>query len=64
MNPDEYIDLSDDSVSCEQNKEKIRKILNGSMLSSCLYCNGMCDDSPRFKPAEQLTFEEIKEIIK
>ena len=62
LDQDEYIDLSDDSLSSEANREKIRNILNLKMLSGCLYCNGMCDGSTRFKPAEQLTKAEIEQI--
>lgn len=58
----EYIDLFDDNLTVEQQKQKILDIYNGNYLTACEYCNGMCDDSPRFKPAEQLTVEEIKKI--
>ena len=43
------------------NREKIKALLNAEYSDSCAYCNGMCDDSPRFKPAEQLTLEERKQ---
>ena len=52
-NKDEYIDLFDDNT-IEQQKEKIMKLFDIKYLSACAYCNGMCDDSVRFVPAEQL----------
>lgn len=52
-NKSEYIDLFDDST-VEQQKAKIRNILNIKYFSACAYCNGMCEDSQRYAPAEQL----------
>lgn len=54
----EYIDLFDDMLSIEEQRQKIRNIYNGRGLSACAYCNGLCEDSPRFTPAQQLTAEE------
>lgn len=52
--PDEYVDLFDDSISIEEQRQKIRKILYSKSLAACGYCNGICDDSVRYIPAEQL----------
>lgn len=61
-NSNNYVDLFDDTLSIAQKRSKISGIYNGDCLSACSYCNGMCDDSPRFTPAQQLTPEEILQI--
>lgn len=43
-------------------RQKIRDMLSTEYTDSCAYCNGMCEDAPRCKPAEQLTTEELNEI--
>jgi organic radical activating enzyme len=53
-NKDEYVDLFDESETKEDKQRKIFNIQNTKSLSACAYCNGMCEDSPRFPPAEQL----------
>lgn len=53
-NKDEYIDLFDETISIEEQRQKFYSILNMNSLSACAYCNGMCDNSERFIPAEQL----------
>ncbi|MGN0577440.1 MAG: radical SAM protein [Ruminiclostridium sp.] len=58
----EYIDLFDESLTVEQQRKKITDIYNGNYLSACEYCNGMCEDSVRYKPAEQLSIEEYRKI--
>lgn len=55
----EYIDLFDDTLSVEQQREKVAAIYERKTLSACFYCNGMHEDSPRFEPADQLTEEEL-----
>lgn len=50
----EYINLLDDSLSAEAQRNKISAVLHGRSLEACAYCNGLCEDSPRFMPAEQL----------
>lgn len=61
---DERVDLFDDSLSVEQQREKILAIFQKKSLKACAYCNGMCPDSERFRPAEQLTAEELRKIHK
>lgn len=58
----DYIDLMDDTMTVEQQRQKILNIYNTKVLESCMYCKGMCDDSARFTPAEQLTPDEIRQI--
>lgn len=37
-----------------EQREDLRAFLNRTALDSCAYCNGLCADSRRFTPAEQL----------
>lgn len=62
VNENEYVDLLDERLSEEEQKEKIRNIYHADFFETCAYCNGLCDDSKRFRPAEQLTLEELQEI--
>lgn len=59
-NYNEYIDLFDDGLTIEQQREKIESIYQLKSLEACAYCNGMTDDSPRFTTAQQLNKEELK----
>ena len=43
-------------------RKKIIKMRDSEYSDACAYCNGICDDSPRFPPAQQLTKEEILSI--
>lgn len=43
-------------------KKDIERIANAAYSDSCAYCNGMCEDAPRFQPAEQLTMAEVQRI--
>ncbi len=58
----DYIDLLDDTPTVEDKRNKILSMYATNYLETCKYCNGICDDSPRFTPAEQLTSEEILKI--
>ena len=62
VNPDEYIDLFDNSITIEQQREKINRINNATYLDMCRYCNGLYPGCKRIKPAEQLTPEELQQI--
>ena len=55
----EYLDLLDLSLSAEAQREKIAAIYAMKSLSACSYCNGLCEDSLRIVPGEQLTQEEL-----
>lgn len=61
-NKNEYIDLFDDHLSIQEQRLKIQAIYTGKSLSACAYCNGLCEDSPRFLPAEQLSAKELSRI--
>lgn len=50
----EYIDLFDRKTSVEEKRMKIKRILESDSLRACAFCNGLCEDSERFAPAEQM----------
>ncbi|MBD5114798.1 MAG: radical SAM protein [Ruminococcaceae bacterium] len=58
----EYIDLNDETMSLQEQRSKLSDIQKAEVFCTCEFCNGLCDDSRRFKPAEQLTAEEIRKI--
>ena len=60
--PDEYIDLFDDSLTVDEQRAKITRINNAAYLDFCRHCNGGEPGCKRIKPAEQLTPEEIQQI--
>lgn len=35
-------------------RKRLRKLIKAEVSDSCAYCNGLCEDSERFTPAEQL----------
>lgn len=53
----DYIDLFDDNISVEQQKEKILSIINKKHIAACDHCSGLhgtTDMSKRHKAAEQV----------
>ncbi len=60
LQPNESCNLFDSSLSVIQKKQIIFNMFSLKQLSSCSYCNGMCDDSERFAPAEQISTEDIQ----
>jgi hypothetical protein len=56
---DEYINLFDDSLTVDQQREKIANIYRRTSLAACAYCGGLTDDVPRFPTAQQLNQEEL-----
>lgn len=50
----EYLNLFDETMSVEQLREKFCKLQNAKSFATCAYCRGFFDESPRFKPAEQM----------
>ncbi|EOS64174.1 radical SAM protein [Oscillibacter sp. 1-3] len=58
----EYIDLFDDTLAPERQREKIERIYAKTHLAACAYCDGMCEDSRRFRPAEQLNEAELAQV--
>ncbi|MEW6064002.1 hypothetical protein P378_16735 [Desulforamulus profundi] len=53
-NPSEYVDFSSDSEPIEEKRKQIQNFYNRRFFSACEYCNGFCEDSKRYAPAEQL----------
>ncbi|MDR1377852.1 MAG: hypothetical protein LBJ36_02210 [Synergistaceae bacterium] len=52
----DYVNLADETLNIEYKRNQLYELLfKGNPLKTCKYCNGMCDDSIRYKPAEQLT---------
>ena len=49
------IDLFDPALTDEGKKARMKSLLGWEVIEACRYCNGLCEDSPRFVPAEQLT---------
>lgn len=52
--PSEYVDFSDNTLTRNELRKKIRDFHNRKFVSSCRYCDGFCNDSKRYTPAEQL----------
>jgi len=50
----EVFDLFDFNYSNDEIRRRISALYNVDCLSACAYCNGICDDSPRYPAAEQL----------
>lgn len=44
-------------ASISEKRDQLRRLLGEPVMEACAYCNGLCEDSPRFIPAEQLTEE-------
>lgn len=55
----EYVDLLDDNIPKEEKKETLINMFESVSTTSCAYCNGLCDDSERFPPAEQIKRSDI-----
>lgn len=51
---DEVFDLFDANLTDDNIKKRIKALYNVKTLSACAYCNGICDDSPRYDAAEQI----------
>lgn len=52
--PEEYVDLFDKATDLKEKRRKLENIFNLDSLTACRYCNGICADSIRYIPAEQL----------
>ncbi len=50
----EYIDLFDDSTSIDDKRAKMLSWYDVKFFEGCRYCDGLCPDSKRYKPAEQI----------
>ena len=58
-NSAEYVDLFDNTVSIEEKRETLLAMFHSDYGTSCAFCYGLCKDSKRYTPAEQLTTEEM-----
>jgi MoaA/NifB/PqqE/SkfB family radical SAM enzyme len=58
--PHEVINLFDYNYTDDEIRQRIIRLYSLEMFSSCAYCSGLCKDSRRFTPAEQLTAEELE----
>jgi len=59
---DGYIDMFDETFTLEQKREKIKGWYCVEGFNACMYCNGIHEGSERFKPAVQLTKEQLKTV--
>lgn len=49
------VDLFDPELTVQGKKARMCSLLDGKeVVDACRFCNGLCEDSPRFLPAEQL----------
>ncbi|SET93898.1 radical SAM protein [Lacrimispora sphenoides] len=51
---EEVVDLFDEELSDKEKRKKIIHFFQMSYFDACRYCNGLCSDSKRYLPAEQL----------
>lgn len=58
---DEFVDIFDESETIEEKRRKIRGFYQ-KHFSSCLRCDGLRDNLPRYDAAEQMTTEEYKSL--
>jgi organic radical activating enzyme len=61
-NPKEYVDFNGEITDFEEKKKEVIDFENLTTQASCAFCNGLREDSERFKPAEQLTKSELEDI--
>lgn len=54
FDPVEAVDLFDRSYTDDEIRQRIIARYSLSQLRACKYCDGQCDDSMRYQPAEQL----------
>ena len=54
--PENTSDIVDiySNVSLTEKRNQIQRLKEAKFSESCAYCNGLCDDSIRFPPAEQI----------
>lgn len=53
-NPDEYVPLTDEHISLEEKKERVRRMLAQKSSESCAHCVGLRNGVKRCYPAEQI----------
>lgn len=55
------VDLFDPELTNQGKKSRMCAILKQEeVIDACRFCNGLCEDSPRFIPAEQLTISRTE----
>ena len=50
----EAVNLFDSSLTLNELRSRVQGQYELKYISACQFCNGLCDDSQRYKPAEQL----------
>ncbi len=50
----DFVDLLDNNIEISTQREKIHAMLNSKSTVSCAYCDGLTENSKKFKAAEQL----------
>ncbi len=50
---------SDQLLTESGRRERLKVLLGDEVVLACRYCNGLCEDSRRFAPAEQMSAEEM-----
>lgn len=55
-----FVDFLDPSKTIGQLRRELVELVEIECPSGCAYCNGMCEDSARYMPAEQMTDEMIR----
>lgn len=50
-----HVDLFDPMLTEHGKKARMKTLMGNEVVDVCQYCNGLCEDSSRFPPAEQLT---------
>lgn len=48
------MNMFDPELSCSGKKARMQALMGEEVIDACRYCNGLCEDSPRFPPAEQI----------
>lgn len=52
--PEDYFNLFDESITISEMRKKVESWYSVDNFVACQYCDGMCEDSIRFTPAEQI----------
>lgn len=54
LDPKEAVDMFDDSYTDDEIRQRILDRYALTILRACSFCDGQCDDSKRYPPAEQI----------
>ncbi|TWH60038.1 Molybdenum cofactor biosynthesis enzyme [Desulfitobacterium sp. LBE] len=54
-----YMDAFDPELTETGKRARLKALLGDEVIEACKYCNGLCEKSPRFTPAEQLNAYDI-----